>query len=89
MQFKSLQWIYTHFEKRNEDAGRGGALHLPLHEPSYECVTECKEWGKDYFIADAAGMIAAIAHVRFLTVNCFCKEMGVFGRAEGERRVYK
>jgi len=27
--------------------------------------------------------------VRFATVNCFCKEMGVFGQAGGESGVCK
>lgn len=41
------------------------------------------------FIADASGVIMVTAHVRFTTVNCFCKEMGVFGQVGGETGVCK
>jgi len=41
------------------------------------------------FIADASGVIMVTAHVWFATVNCFCKEMGVFGQVGGESGVCK
>lgn len=41
------------------------------------------------FIAEASGVIMVTAHVRFATVNCFCKEMGVFGQVGGEPGVCK
>jgi hypothetical protein len=41
-----------------------------------------------FFIADAAGVITVTASVRFATVNCFCKEMALFGQVGG-KPVYK
>jgi len=41
------------------------------------------------FIADASSVIMVTAHVRFATVNCFCKEMDVFGQVGGELGVCK
>lgn len=71
-------------------------MHLPHHETSYECDTKVKEWvgagpgeKAPSFIADTSGAIMVNAHVRFATVNCFCKEMGVFGQVGGEPGVCK
>jgi hypothetical protein len=62
-------------------------LHLPLHEPSYECVTKAKDG--EFFMADATGVTAVSAHVCFSTVNCFCEEMGVLGLVGTQPGVYK
>jgi hypothetical protein len=77
------------FRREMKIGGWGGAPHLPLHGPSYVCVTKVKEWGKSLFYSWYCCVIAVTARVRFLIVNCFCKEMGVLGLVRGLLGVYR
>jgi hypothetical protein len=53
-------------------------------------MRHCSEGVRALFlVADATGVIMVTAHVLFATLNCFCKEMGVFGQVGGEAAVYK